>query len=966
MACPDEDQLLAFSSGRLAGAAREAVLAHLDGCGDCRSVVSMLGRSSFVQPVASTAPALAASTVSAALAAAVPLSVGSQVGRYFLLRVVGTGAMGVVYEAYDPELKREVALKLILQRLENKDVLDEARAMAALNHPNVVAVYDSGRSGDHVYLVMELVTGQSLRHWLLTPRSTSEIVKVFAQLARGLSAVHEAHLAHRDIKPDNVVLGDDGRPRLVDFGFAFAAEPAGQASQLVGTPRYMAPEVQRGQQGDAASDQYSFCVALAEALDGSLANRREADSTRGEQPATAFKPKALPAHLARLVAKGTSVEAGSRYPTMRELAAELERDPARGRRQLLMAAGVVAVLGVAIGGSAFAVKRQSQVCKGAEAKLIGVWDEGRRAAVEAAFTATGKPYAAKSFAGVAGLLDGYVSAWVTAHTEACMATRVSGEQSEAVLDLRMQCLSSRLDKLRSTVQVLTEPNPALADKAVNIAGELAALAPCSDVERLVAEGPAAMSDEARARSAELSAKVARAAALLEAVRVPEATELLTQALEVAEKDGLERVRAEALELLTRLKSREGTAEVEALSERALLAAESTGVARLVAAGWVTRGAALHRVGKPAEAHAALAHAAATLEHLPTESLLRGHREYTSAAVSIGERKPDLALADAKAAVTAYAQDPAGRRRLPEALKLVAASYNFKGDRTNALDFIGQAIAKQTELYGSSHPSLEGFFNLQGVILTAMDRPSEADAAFNRALEVCEAGQGHDALCVASALNNLAINDLAQGHSREAVDHLSRAAEVYLARLGPSHPDLANTYAQLADARGDLKEYAASIDAAQKSLDIRIKHFEPGAVPIAFGHQNLGEAYLRAGQCAKAEGPLASAVQILDKPGVRPEDRGDGLKDLAEVLFCLKKPAGLVRARAAIKLYESLPNRQGSLADLKFSLAQFLWSQNEKNQAFDEARGALAIHEARSNVEHATEVKQWLAARGRRP
>src|SRR5258707_610263 len=211
--------------------------------------------------------------------------------------------MGVVYAAYDPELDRKVAVKLLRAEADTKSnaraaqarLLREAQAMARLSHPNVISVHDVGALGTQVFIAMEFVEGKTLTRWLkekpLTPR---EIVQTFLQAGKGLAAAHAAGLVHRDFKPDNVLIGNDGRIKVLDFGLARAVEdvvgdaptlpPQVVASGLstprqlearltrsgafLGTPAYMAPEQLLGKTIDARADQFSFCVALYEALYG--------------------------------------------------------------------------------------------------------------------------------------------------------------------------------------------------------------------------------------------------------------------------------------------------------------------------------------------------------------------------------------------------------------------------------------------------------------------------------------------------------------------------------------------------------------------------------------------------------------------------------------------------------------------------------------------------------------------------
>ena len=175
------------------------------------------------------------------------LGTGARIGRYVIIEQVGTGAMGVVYGAYDPELDRKIALKLLKpgQGREGHGasarLLREAKAIARLPHPNVVAVHDVGVLEDQVFLAMEFVAGGTIKSWLdEKPRSWREILDVFIAAGRGLAAAHAAGLVHRDFKPDNVLLDKEGRPRVVDFGLARQAAGArrrGRATCRATIPR---------------------------------------------------------------------------------------------------------------------------------------------------------------------------------------------------------------------------------------------------------------------------------------------------------------------------------------------------------------------------------------------------------------------------------------------------------------------------------------------------------------------------------------------------------------------------------------------------------------------------------------------------------------------------------------------------------------------------------------------------------
>ncbi|MFP2933629.1 serine/threonine-protein kinase, partial [Pyxidicoccus sp. 3LG] len=236
--CPDENELLEWEQGRLSGDAVARLEAHLDRCAECSAVVAGL-EGQGAQPEESL------ESLASPGPEALPPG-GARVGRYVLLRRVGEGGMGVVFAAYDPDLDREVALKLlkpgaVADAEARGRLVREAQSLARLSHPNVVIVHDVGVDGDTVFLAMELVRGRTLRHWLAeAPRPWREVLARFLQAGQGLAAAHAVGLVHRDFKPDNVLLGADGQVRVTDFGLARLAhaEPGvADGSTLESPPR---------------------------------------------------------------------------------------------------------------------------------------------------------------------------------------------------------------------------------------------------------------------------------------------------------------------------------------------------------------------------------------------------------------------------------------------------------------------------------------------------------------------------------------------------------------------------------------------------------------------------------------------------------------------------------------------------------------------------------------------------------
>jgi Tol biopolymer transport system component len=291
-----------------------------------------------------------------------PPSTGARLGRFEVIRVLGAGGMGVVLEARDPELDRRVALKL-LHAGDGSHLQREAQAMAKLSHPNVVAVHDVGRAGDQVFVAMELVDGETLRGWLRKPRSWREVLAKLVGSGRGLAAAHAAGLVHRDFKPDNVLIGADGRPRVTDFGLV-SGDGSGQDGIAAGTPAYMSPEHWDGVGIDARSDQFSFCVTAWEALCGKRPFAGDSpsalrDAVRAGTPAPPPSGAALPGWLQDALRRGLATDPSERWPNLDALLNRLEAGIAPRRVAPWIAWGVTAAAaGVAI---AFLMSREQPV-----------------------------------------------------------------------------------------------------------------------------------------------------------------------------------------------------------------------------------------------------------------------------------------------------------------------------------------------------------------------------------------------------------------------------------------------------------------------------------------------------------------------------------------------------------------------------------------------------------------------------
>jgi tRNA A-37 threonylcarbamoyl transferase component Bud32/tetratricopeptide (TPR) repeat protein len=655
-----------------------------------------------------------------------------RLGRYVVLGELGHGGMGVVLEAFDRTLDRRVALKVLHRDLDvahTKRLLREAQALAKLSHPNVVQVYEVGEADEQTFIAMELVKGRSIKAWLSQePRpGWQECVKVYLQAGEGLAAAHAQGLVHRDFKPSNAVIDDTGRVRVLDFGLArltedsrttrtsyelSVEEPAFEAAlthagEVMGTPGYMAPEQMRGLEVDARTDQFSYCVALYEALYGerpyvgrSLEALMASMASRQLQP---LPPGIdVPAAVRMAVRRGLAVEPHERWPSMTALLVALRKlvEP-RPRRRGVVVLGVAGGL-VAIG---LGLARHAEVgyrCEGANAQLQGVWDGARRREVEAAIAATTLPYARDTWLRVEARLDEYADAWVAAHTEACEATSVRQEQSAEVMELRMACLHARRDALQQAVSVLGQADATRVAHAVELVTSLPGLPACDDVEALRAELPPPEDPEVAMRVKALREELVQAEALRDAGD-PGAAASLADAV-VAEAEGVPYVPILAEGLLMRGTVREGLgrdADAEADELRAYLLAAEHG------------------------------HDAVEAKAVTRLVLLVGQRR---GDLDAGLRWGTTALALAKGL-------PAEPTLEASALTSIGVLLHARSELPEALDHFERALAIDERALGSDHPRVARLLRHLGHVLRDQGKLAEALDHQRRALAVLERALG---------------------------------------------------------------------------------------------------------------------------------------------------------------------------------------------------------------------------------
>ncbi len=371
MGCLTDETVFAFVEGRLSPEAARGVDQHLSGCADCLTVVAEATKFCF-QKDGEPPPGSDL------------LAPGMQVSRYVIVRPLGAGGAGMVYEARDPELERNVALKVLRPGAPGEPfsadvqahLLAEARAMARLSHPNVVNVFDAGTiAPGMVFIVMELVEGETLATWLAHGgRRWREVLDAFTDAARGLAAAHTAHLIHRDFKPENVLVGRDARVRVTDFGLArpdATAVPAATSAEatgavtvttLAGTPAYMAPEQFEMGVSDARTDQFNFCVSLHLALFGRHPHAGDrggllgavGDLMSGHLPPVVDAGD-VPAWLQTLLRRGLGARPEERFSSMDDLITALAGPAVAPKRARRLVGVVITAVALSAAAAAWAL-----------------------------------------------------------------------------------------------------------------------------------------------------------------------------------------------------------------------------------------------------------------------------------------------------------------------------------------------------------------------------------------------------------------------------------------------------------------------------------------------------------------------------------------------------------------------------------------------------------------------------------
>ena len=782
------------------------------------------------------------------------LTRGAPLGRYLVLDTLGVGGMGVVYAAYDPELDRKVAVKLVRPTADGGEhsedrarLLREAQAMARVMHPNVVTVHDVGTVGDAVFVAREFIEGYSLREYLDgesdEPPTWRRSLQILIEAGRGLAAAHDSGLIHRDFKPDNVMVEKGGRVVVMDFGLARGAtgqkidprssvearldeirldDTVTQAGAIMGTPAYMPPEQCLGVPADARSDQFSYCVTVYEALygerpfQGSTLAEVMIAITNGEMR----EPKSgeVPRYLRRVVARGLATEAAQRWPSMRELLEALGRDPAARRRPWILAGGALVVGGgVAtsfIARSQLEREQKLEACDARAAEIDDVWSAEAKARLSEALVLPDGGHDDASTSRVLSAVVAFRGRWATGRHAVCVQHSVDETLDEAAHARAVACFDSQLDRLDALLEVYAGQPGQPGSSAVRAAMTLPQLDDCADAATL-SQRPAAPSDpDTRATIADARRTLARASAQAGVGEYKRADELAAAVLEQATALGWAPLEAEARLVAATIEEQLGRYDesVAELHEAFALAAE--------ASDDVLAAQAAVRLLRVLGYHLARGGEALTWARVAEALLTRLHRDDgPDAAQLANDRGLTLqALGDLEGAEAAHREALALRRSLyGEEHGDLGHSYGNLGNVALRLGKLEPArhwhqlaLTVRTQALGPAHPdTARSHLHLARVHLAAGDL-ERAETEAERSRAILEPTFGTEHRVTARVLATLADARRAAGRLDEALELYRRAHGIRQDRLGELHPETAETALALAELHAGRQQHGPAL------------------------------------------------------------------------------------------------------------------------------------------------------------
>ena len=868
MACPDPDRVLDYLAGRLPAGERDAIEVHVDGCEACHALFVELARTDIDEVITRAA-----------------VDEPATIGRYRVEARLGEGGMGTVYAAYDPQLDRRVAIKLVHPELAERGGVDrllrEGRALARVTHPNIVAVHDASTDGDRVYVAMELVDGETLAQWLRSaPRTWQQIATLFAQAGRGIAAAHRAGIVHRDVKPENVLIDREGRPKVADFGLAGHSDPVpaalspgditapvGRLTQpgtVMGTPLFMSPEQRRGDAVGPATDQYSLCAALDHALSGT-------------------KP---PRWLRRAIARGLATDPEARFASIDELIAAI--DPARRagrRRAILIAAGAAAV--VAVAGTAYILTREpdrfEEACARAERERGALWSERDRAAISAAIRATGVPYADDTWPRVDTAVAVYLKDLGAAATALC-TQRPNTPAARETFDEAMACLSDRRDELASLVLQLHAVTAPDVQRMVSRVHQVSTVEDCSNPSTLAAEHAARATPASRMMRARISSE-AHAAVAAQVIgdfgrSVAHAKRCVALSRELG---GV--ILAKALLLLGDVSYIDGFAAVEAAEREAAAVAEQVHADDVRAVAMANLMAATAREpGREKEALALQPLVEAAIARANKQPALTPVMQQAMATAQLRLGHTDEAIASFRAALDGARKIlPHGDPRLPDYIDPVGVALSMARRDAEAVQYNRDAHQAAVDAFGAKHPNAAIYAINAATKRAALGDCDTALEELAEARSILASALRPDSAELLQITEVMGTCYYVQHRYDEALrEHIARQDTLRAAGRARS-VEMSATWLDIGDIQLDRKELAAAVASYQRSVDELEDIVGKSDARLGYPLTKLGEAELAAQHPARAIPPLERALALYDATHVPPLVSAEATYPLARAL-----------------------------------------------------------------------------------
>jgi tetratricopeptide (TPR) repeat protein len=524
--------------------------------------------------------------------------------------------------------------------------------------------------------------------------------------------------------------------------------------------------------------------------------------------------------------------------------------------------------------------QQSQLCKGAEKELAGIWNEEKRSEISRAFLATGKPFAQSAVASVGKALDRYSRDWATMFTQACEATRLRGTQSEELLDLRMQCLSWRRAVFQSLIEIFASADAKVVDRSVEAAQALSSLDGCADAAALKAPVRPPADPAARAKVDELRRKLATAKAQNAAGKYREGLALATRVAAEAKALKYRPVEAEALEQLGRLQHLAGDRKAANRTfKEAVLAAEAGRHDEIAAMALTSLVNSSRVLGAYEDARESGMHAEAALERLGAKE-----KPLISLLMEMGTLFATQQKFDEASAYYQRAQSIRDKISVEPSfhdLLYLGWTATGQGRLEEGLQYHRRALALAEQTFGPEHPRLAELLNQLGRTFYLMGRFEEALDHHNRALAIQEKTLGHRHPSVALSL--VGIGRALRGLERqeEAFDYFRRSLALYEEVLGPDHLELANPLEDIGSVLASRGEYGPAISNFERALALEEKALGRDNSYVASTLTKIGRAALGLGDKRKAIGSLERALSIRVKHPESPTD-------LAETRFALTR------------------------------------------------------------------------------